>query len=429
MQALGAQAPLLDVAENSQRAAPHEACGAQIRGRVQLKVQRVLRVWNDFPLAASSRPNVLEGLIALSCTGSGVQNKQTCIHSGLTPKSKGPKSCAKHMSSKHIFTKASEASWSYSCDSQVSFDRVQILTPDFSGRRPPHPPPSLSPPPLSSSLSPCLPPTFPPSSLFGMWLALRILRPHSLTLTLTLTLTVSLSLSHPHCLSHLSLSSLSHLSLNSLSSLSHLSLISLISPSSLSHLSHISLSSLSLPSLSLSLLSVSRLSVSLLSSLAGGPGQRTTYKGLFTPASKKSAVFFPTSLPSTFPFWSASFRPPPLGLKCFWFWWLAPDPEGKGAGHHMSVEHCPPPFCPIGAHHGNWLTFTRTPPRTSSHQPSAQPAHSRRGRPSGHSILELPNFITKICFKKKQFHFGVGSSSKPLQFEAASSKTKLPAPD
>ena len=28
-------------------------------------------------------------------------------------------------------------------------------------------------------------------------------------------------------------------------------------------------------------------------------------------ASKKSAVFFPTSLPSTFPFWSASFRPPP----------------------------------------------------------------------------------------------------------------------
>lgn len=100
VQALGAQAPLLDVAENSQRAAPHEACGAQIRGRVQLKVQRVLRVWNDFPLGvSSSRPNVLEGLIALSCTGSGVRNKQTCIHSGLTPKSKGPKSCAKHMSS------------------------------------------------------------------------------------------------------------------------------------------------------------------------------------------------------------------------------------------------------------------------------------------------------------------------------------------
>ena len=36
-----------------------------------------------------------------------------------------------------LITKASEASWSYSCDSKVSFDRVQILTPDFSGRRPP----------------------------------------------------------------------------------------------------------------------------------------------------------------------------------------------------------------------------------------------------------------------------------------------------
>ena len=41
-------------------------------------------------------------------------------------------------------TKASEASWSYSCDSKVSFDRVQILTPDFSGRRPPPLPPPLS---------------------------------------------------------------------------------------------------------------------------------------------------------------------------------------------------------------------------------------------------------------------------------------------
>ena len=40
-----------------------------------------------------------------------------------------------------LITKASEASWSYSCDSKVSFDRVQILTPDFSGRRPPPPPP------------------------------------------------------------------------------------------------------------------------------------------------------------------------------------------------------------------------------------------------------------------------------------------------
>ena len=172
---------------------------------------------------------------------------------------------------------------------------MQILTPDFSGRSPPPtPPPSLSPPPLSSSLSPCLPPTF---RLF-------------------------LSLSHPHCLSHLShlslisLSSLSQLSLISLSSLSHLSLISLISPSSLSYLSHLSLISLSSLSLSLSPLCLSSFRLSSLSSLAGGSGQRTTYRGLFTPASKKSAVFFPTSLPSTFPFWSASFRPP-LGLKYY----------------------------------------------------------------------------------------------------------------
>ena len=110
-----------------------------------------------------------------------------------------------------------------------------------------------------------------------MRLALRILRPHSLTLTLTLSLS--------HCLSHLS-------------HLSHLFLISLIS----------------LSSLSLSPLCLSSFRLSSLSSLAGGSGQRATYKGLFTPASRKSAVFFPTSLPSTFPFWSASFRPP-LGLK------------------------------------------------------------------------------------------------------------------
>ena len=64
-----------------------------------------------------------------------------------------------------------------------------------------------------------------------MRLALRILRPHSLTLTVSLS----------HCLSNLS-------------HLSHLFLISLISLSSLS--------------LSLSLLSVSRVSVSLLSLLS-----------------------------------------------------------------------------------------------------------------------------------------------------------------
>ena len=129
----------------------------------------------------------------------------------------------------HI-TKASEASWSYSCDSKVSFDRVQILTPDFSGL-------PTSPLLLLVFLPSSLPPSLLPlrkfdsvlSSLFGMRLALRILRPHSLTLSLSLS----------HCLSHLS-------------HLSHLFLISLIS----------------LSSLSLSLLSVSRLSVSLLSLLS-----------------------------------------------------------------------------------------------------------------------------------------------------------------
>ena len=143
-----------------------------------------------------------------------------------------------------FITKASEASWSYSCDSKVSFDRVQILTPDFSGRRPPPPTPP-SPPPLPSSPLPTsfpllllvfLPSSLPPSSLlplrkfdsvlsslFGMRLALRILRPHSLTLTLTLSLS--------HCLSHLS--HLSHLFLISLISLSSLSLssLSLVFPS------------------------------------------------------------------------------------------------------------------------------------------------------------------------------------------------------
>ena len=103
-----------------------------------------------------------------------------------------------------LITKASEASWSYSCDSKVSFDRVQILTPDFSGRSPPpRPPPSLS-----------------------------------------------LSLSHSHCLSL----SLSLISLSSLFSLS----------------------------LSLSPLCFSSFRLSSLSSLAGGSGQRATYKGLFT---------------------------------------------------------------------------------------------------------------------------------------------------
>ena len=111
---------------------------------------------------------------------------------------------------------------------------MQILTPDFSGL--PTSPLPTSPLLLLVFLPSSLPPSLLPlrkfdsvlSSLFGVRLALRILRPHSLTLTLTLSLS--------HCLSHLS----------------HLFLISLIS----------------LSSLSLSLLSVSRLSVSLLSLLS-----------------------------------------------------------------------------------------------------------------------------------------------------------------
>ena len=179
-------------------------------------------------------------------------------HAPATPRK--TRALFKHHSS-FVITKASEASWSYSCDSKVSFDRVQILTPDFSGRRPP---PLLPPPSSQVRLRPVV----------ALWhavsvayLAAALAHSHSHSLTVSLS----------HCLSHLS-------------HLSHLFLISLISLSSLS--------------LSLSLLSVSR----------GGSGQRATYKGLFTPASKKSAVFFPTSLPSTFPFWSASFRPP-LGPK------------------------------------------------------------------------------------------------------------------
>ena len=87
-------------------------------------------------------------------------------------------SCPSAEETCHV-TKASEASWSYSCDSKVSFDRVQILTPDFSGRRPPPTPPLPSsplpsplsplptPPPLSSSLSSSHLPSLPPSSLFA----------------------------------------------------------------------------------------------------------------------------------------------------------------------------------------------------------------------------------------------------------------------
>ena len=149
-----------------------------------------------------------------------------------------------------LFTKASEASWSYSCDSKVSFHRVQILTPDLSGRSPP--PLPTSPLLLLVFIPPSLPPSLFPlrkfdsvlSSLFGMRLALRILRPHSLTLTLTLTVSLSLisliSLISPSSLSHLSLSSLSPLSL-SLSSLSLVfpSLFSLFSRRRIRAKSHI----------------------------------------------------------------------------------------------------------------------------------------------------------------------------------------------
>ena len=192
-----------------------------------------------------------------------------------------------------------------------------------------------------------------------MRLALRILRPHSLTLTLTLTLTVSLSLSSLSSLSHLSLISLSSLSHLSLISLSHLSLISLISPSSLSHLSLISLSSLSLSSLSLVFPSLFSL-LSLLSQEDPGkePHIKDSSPGIVCPAQLVQGVlpsatpcrpaatkaylasrcicksftwylkphytgtgkWCCSSLPSTFPFWSASFRPP-LGLK-FGVVWL-----------------------------------------------------------------------------------------------------------
>ena len=181
-----------------------------------------------------------------------------------------------------IVTKASEASWSYSCDSKVSFDRVQILTPDFSGRS--HPP--SPPPPHLPSPPPCLPPSSLPPSLLPLrkFDSVR-LRPVVALWHAVSVASLAAALSHSHSHSHSHCLSLSLISLISLSSLSHLSLISLSSLSSLPHLFLISLSSLSLSSLSLSLFSVSRLSVSLLSSLsslAGGSGQRATYKGLFT---------------------------------------------------------------------------------------------------------------------------------------------------
>ena len=197
-----------------------------------------------------------------------------------------------------LFTKASEASWSYSCDSKVSFDRVQILTPDLSGRSPPPPLPT-SPLPTSPSPPPCLPPSLPPPSsqvrlrpVVALWHAVSVAY-----LAAALAHSHSHSHSHSHCLS-------------------------------LSHLSHLSLLSLSLSPLCLSSFR--------LSSLAGGSGQRATYKGLFTwnrlprptcarrPAfcysvrlpPKRAPCFFLPRCPPLSHSGALAFAPP-LGLKSF----------------------------------------------------------------------------------------------------------------
>ena len=177
---------------------------------------------------------------------------------------------------------------------------MQILTPDYSGRRPPPPLPSSPLPtsPLPTSPLPTSPPllvlvflpsSLPPSSLlplrkfdsvlsslFGMRLALRILRPHSLTLTLTLSLS--------HCLT-----------------------VSLISLTSL--ISFLSLSSLS--PLSLSLLSVSRLSVSLLSLLSQeDPGKEPHIKDSSPLPPKRAPCFFLPRCPPLSHSGALAFAPP-----------------------------------------------------------------------------------------------------------------------
>ena len=159
---------------------------------------------------------------------------------------------------------------------------MQILTPDFSGLH--TSPLPTSPLLLLVFLPSSLPPSLLPlrkfdsvlSSLFGMRLALRILRPHSLTLTLTLSLS--------HCLSHLS-------------HLSHLFLISLISLSS--------------QSLSLSLLSVSRLSVSLLSLLSQeDPGKEPHIKDSSPLPPKRAPCFFLPRCPPLSHSGALAFAPP-----------------------------------------------------------------------------------------------------------------------
>ena len=192
-----------------------------------------------------------------------------------------------------FITKASEASWSYSCDSKVSFDRVQILTPDFSGRRPPPSPPPLSPPPLSSSLFSSHLPSLPPPSSSQVRLRPVVALWHAVSVAY-----LAAALAHSHCLT-VSLS----LSLSHLSHLSHLFLISL------------SLSSLS--PLSLSLLSVSRLSVSLLSLLSQeDPGKEPHIKDsspLPLPPKRAPCFFLPRCPPLSHS--GALAFAPPLGLK------------------------------------------------------------------------------------------------------------------
>ena len=190
---------------------------------------------------------------------------------------------------------------------------MQILTPDFSGRRPPPrrppaPPRPPKPPHLPPSPPPCLLPIFPPSllplrkfdsvlsSLFGMRLALRILRPHSLTLTLTLSLS--------HCLT-----------------VSLISLISLISFSSLSSLSP----------LSLSLFSVSRLSVSLLSLLSQeDPGKEPHIKDSSPLPPKRAPCFFLPRCPPLSHSGALAFAPP-LGLK-----FLGDGSQPGAVVHHVA---------------------------------------------------------------------------------------------
>ena len=176
---------------------------------------------------------------------------------------------------------------------------MQILTPDFSGRRPPpttptppHPLPSpllpspLSPPHLPSP-PPCLPPTFPPSlpppssqvrlrPVVALWHAVSVAY-------------LAAALAHSHCLT-VSLSlSLSHLS----------------------HLSHLSLISLSSLSLSLSLLSVSRLSVSLLSLLSQeDPGKEPHIKDSSPLPPKRAPCFFLPRCPPLSHSGALAFAPP-----------------------------------------------------------------------------------------------------------------------